>query len=436
MPCIEQRAEWVIELADSGNKMPAGEICTSAKVSNKCSRVKNFKMPSIKPTILITTSHYLPGYKSGGPVRSILNLVNNLHYDFDFKILAADRDLGDGAHYPSIYYGIWNDVGCAQVRYLSPEEQTFNEVCRVIQDINFDLLYLNSFFASWNTIWPLVGRRIGKLPQCPVLLAPRGEFSISALALKSWKKKIYISIAKSTGILNNISWHASTNFEVDDIDRTIGRQSKTKLIASDLPNLAEQQLAPSSRDHDEGLHIVFLSRISPMKNLDFALEVLLKVRLPITFNIYGPLEDEAYWFHCQKIISALPSNISVKYHGSLAPHQVTGVLRSNDLFFLPTRGENYGHVIAEALAVGTPVLISDQTPWRGLEDRGLGFDLPLSDQIKFVEAIENSVRMEPSERLHKRIARHASMLELQAESSDVAANRMMFRAVIHGERIV
>lgn len=393
-------------------------------------------MPLIKPTILITTSHYLPGYKSGGPLRSILNLVNNLHDEFDFKILTSDRDLGDHTPYRSIRYGVWNDVGCAQVRYLSPDEQTFNGVCRVIQGTNFDLLYLNSFFASWNTIWPLVGRHIGKLPQRPVLLAPRGEFSIGALTLKSWKKQIYISIAKSTGILNNISWHASTNFELDDIDRTIGRQRKSKFIASDLPYLAERQLVACSRDYDASCHIAFLSRISPMKNLDFALEVLLKVRLPVTFNIYGPPEDEAYWRHCQKKITTLPSNISVKYHGSLAPHQVPGVLRSNDLFFLPTRGENYGHVIAEALAVGTPVLISDQTPWRGLEARGLGFDLPLSDQEKFADAIENSARMEPSERLSKRIARHASMLALQAESSDVAANRMMFQAAISGERIV
>ena len=53
-------------------------------------------------------------------------------------------------------------------------------------------------------------------------------------------------------------------------------------------------------------------------------------------------------------------------------------MAANDLFFLPTRGENFGHVIAEALSVGTPVLISDQTPWRKLAAVGLGHDLPLA----------------------------------------------------------
>lgn len=385
-----------------------------------------------KPKILITTGHYLPGYKSGGPLRSILNLVNNLHDGFDFMILTSDRDLGDGAPYSSIRHGVWNEVHNAKVRYLSPVEQTFKGVCDAIAQVEHDLLYLNSFFASWSTIWPLLGRRIGRVPKQPLLLAPRGEFSAGALALKSHKKNCYINIAKLTRLLADVSWHASTAFEQDDIERTIGQKAGAIFVASDLPDPAAEQLAPSSRDADNSYHIAFLSRISPMKNLDFALDVLQKLQLPITFNIYGPAEDDSYWMHCQKKISAMPKHITVQYHGSVEPHQVPAVLRSNDLFFLPTRGENYGHVIAEALSVGTPVLISDQTPWRGLEERELGFELPLDNQAKFLEVIEIWAGMEPSARLRKRLERHATMRKMQAESSDVAANRLMFHKAIAG----
>ena len=386
----------------------------------------------MKPKILVTTSHYLPGYKSGGPLRSILNLVNNLHDDFEFIILTSDRDLGDIAPYSSIRHGEWSEVHNAKVRYLSPEEQTLKGVCDAIAKVEHDLLYLNSFFASWSTIWPLLGRRIGRVPKQPLLLAPRGEFSEGALALKSFKKKCYINIAKLTRHLADVSWHASTAFERADIELAIGQKTGSIFVASDLPDPAAEHLAPSSRDADNSYHIAFLSRISPMKNLDFAIDVLQKIKLPITFNIYGPAEDDAYWMNCQKKISAMPMNISVHYHGSVEPHQVPFVLRSNDLFFLPTRGENYGHVIAEALAVGTPVLISDQTPWRGLEMRKLGFDLPLANQAKFVEAIEIGAGMEPSERLRNRLARHATMRKMQAESSDVAENRLMFHKAIAG----
>ena len=172
-----------------------------------------------KPKILITTSHYLPGYKSGGPLRSILNLVNNLHDDFDFMILTSDRDLADSAPYTSIRYGEWSEVHNAKVRYLSPEEQTFKGVCDSIAKVEHDLLYLNSFFASWSTIWPLLGRRIGRVPKQPLLLAPRGEFSAGALALKSLKKNIYINIAKLTiCFILSIERQAFTNLGAGGFD--------------------------------------------------------------------------------------------------------------------------------------------------------------------------------------------------------------------------
>ena len=55
------------------------------------------------------------------------------------------------------------------------------------------------------------------------------------------------------------------------------------------------------------------------------------------------------------------------------------------MFFLPTLGENFGHVIAES-----PVLISDQTPWRNLKNHGVGWDLPLNDPDSFRKAIVES----------------------------------------------
>ena len=98
----------------------------------------------------------------------------------------------------------------------------------------------------------------------------------------------------------------------------------------------------------------------------------------ITFNIFGPLEDMAYWEKCRRIIEKLPANIQGHYQGILDHDEVIRVMAMHDLFFLPTHGENFGHVIVEALAAGCPILISDQTPWRDLEKEGVGWDLPLS----------------------------------------------------------
>lgn len=135
-----------------------------------------------------------------------------------------------------------------------------------------------------------------------------------------------------------------------------------------------------------------------MKNLDYALKVLAKVGMPIEFTIYGPLEDKPYWQLCQELIAKLPTHIKVKYAGSLEPTVVSETLSRYDLFFLPTRGENFGHVIAESLAAGCPVLISDQTPWRDLETNGCGWALSLDEPLNFSNVIDKMATISPEER--------------------------------------
>jgi glycosyltransferase involved in cell wall biosynthesis len=134
-----------------------------------------------------------------------------------------------------------------------------------------------------------------------------------------------------------------------------------------------------------------------MKNLDGALKMLNGLKGKVEFNIYGPMEDKSYWAECQKIISSLPENIEVKYCGSITHDKVGAVMSEHDIFFLPTLGENFGHVILEVLCAGCPVLISDQTPWQDLEDKGVGWDLPLSKPEMFQEVLQRCVEMNNDE---------------------------------------
>jgi len=67
------------------------------------------------------------------------------------------------------------------------------------------------------------------------------------------------------------------------------------------------------------LDVVFLSRISPTKNLHFALAQLKGLHGEIAFDLYGPLEDKAYWSQCRTAISQMPDNIKVTYCGEVQP---------------------------------------------------------------------------------------------------------------------
>ena len=387
-----------------------------------------------KKIVLIFISHYLPGYKSGGPLRTIVNMVEHLSDEFQFCIVNKDRDLGDSSAYSEIKPNEWQPVGKAMVYYLSPDSCTMKNIFKLISTTPHDLVYLNSFFDSFGTIRPLIARRLGRLPFKPVVLAPRGEFSAGALKLKALKKLIYIKIARLLRLYRDVLWQASSEYEVQDIKRGMVVDVADIHIATDLPTMVTVETHSSpvllGNCDEHCLRIVFLSRISPMKNLDYALQVLRQVKSTVIFDIYGPSEDAQYWRQCQNLIKQLPNNISVTYKGSVAADHVRSVFRNYDLFFFPTRGENYGHVIAESLSVGTPILISDQTPWRNLWADNMGWDLPLDKKEEFAHIIDDYSLMVSSDRFELRKNIKEKIVQRLTDPLVFEANRELFRKAL------
>ncbi|WP_371347706.1 glycosyltransferase family 4 protein [Ancylobacter sp. IITR112] len=389
---------------------------------------------SPRPVVLVATGHYLPGFRAGGPIHSIANLVDHLQDEFDFRILCGDRDLGDERAYPGLQADRWVRVGPALVHYTSPANQGARAVTRLIAETPHDLLYLNSFFSPRFTIVPLLARRLGRVAPRPTVLAPRGEFSAGALALKALKKRSYLAAGRAAGLFRGLIWQASSEFEAGDIRAVIGPQARVH-VACDLPAPAGAPCpAHRPRQPGEPLRLVFISRLSPKKNLDYALKVLAQLRVPVRFTIHGPAEDADYVALCRRLAGEVGPHVAVAWAGPLRPEQVAATFAAHDLFFFPTRGENYGHVIAESLAAGTPVLIADTTPWRGLAQAGVGDDLPLSDPAAFAARIA-AMADEPVEMAPARRARAAAYVRQSARrQDDILANRNLFRlALAEGE---
>jgi len=378
--------------------------------------------------IFSLVAYYLPSYKAGGPVKTIRNMVEQVH-GCHFSIATRDRDLGDKISFSSVGINSWQTLENASVIYLSPENLSLQKMASLINASNFDVLYLNSFFDFSFSIKPLLARRLGLIRECPVVLAPRGEFSGGALALKSFKKKLFILISKSLGLHREVVWQASSELEEQDIVRALGVRRSSIFLAKDLPPKSSVGVSSKNINATDTCRLIFLSRISPMKNLDFALQVLAKVRSSLVFNIYGPIEDETYWNSCLTLIERLPANISVNFCGSITPDLVADVFSSHDLFFFPTRGENYGHVIAESLSVGTPVLLSDQTPWQNLAQNDLGWDLPLDLDV-FAEKIETIAVMDKGSRVDWRKKVLQNAIPIINNEKDVSDNYDLFNFAV------
>ena len=88
--------------------------------------------------------------------------------------------------------------------------------------------------------------------------------------------------------------------------------------------------------------------------------------------------------------------------GSIENDSVHDMFQNYDLFFFPTKGENFGHVILESMSAGTPTLIADTTPWKNLQEFGVGWDIPLSSPSEFANAIENMFKLNEKEYLKMR----------------------------------
>ncbi|MEO8217772.1 MAG: glycosyltransferase family 4 protein [Acidobacteriota bacterium] len=341
-----------------------------------------------KPVVLVLASYYLPGYRSGGPVRSLSNLIDALGDEFEFHVVTRDRDLNEKVPYGESQAGHAVRIGKAEIVYYSSSLMVPWKIRKRLKALSPDLLYFNSFFDSLFTVFPLWLRRLRLIPGVPVLVAPRGEFSTGALGLKAFKKSAYLAMARPAGVLAGLRWHATGDSERSDISRATGTSALEISVAPNLGRRLPKNETEWQPRQSDALQVAFLSRISPMKNLIWAIEIVRASRVPVHFDIYGPIGDEEYWRQCRSVMEGSPAHVRITYRGAIENERVPEALATYDAFFLPSLGENYGHAIVEALTCGLPVLISDRTPWRGLREAGAGYALPLGDAEPFVAALE------------------------------------------------
>lgn len=352
-----------------------------------------------KTSVLVFVDWFYPGYLAGGPVQSIVSLVENLHEDIDFWVVTSDRDLNAKESYPNIQRDTWVDSekGC-KVFYASPEKLGRRLIIELLKNTLCKTVYINGLFSKQFSIIPLLVIK-SRYNYLKVIVAPRGMLGKGALTIKRYKKAIFLYFSKLTGLYKNVLWHATSYMECNEIKKVMGNS-----IVTTISNLSMRISAKVGTKKEPGsLQMYFSGRISEKKNLLYGIELLSAIKTArINFDIYGLIEDTDYWERCLKSVNSLPENITVSYRGTYTPDKVGDILQAHHLLFLPTLNENYGHSIVESLRSGCPVIISDQTPWKDLQQYGAGFALPLSDKSEFARAIERYAEMPEEEFQHCR----------------------------------
>lgn len=379
-----------------------------------------------KRQILVFIDWFLPGYKAGGQIPSVANIVNLLCREASFHIVTSDRDLGDTAPYPDIATNCWTEAYNARVMYLSPEASIWNHLRSIMKRQTFDTVYFNSFFSKRFTLIPLLFLKLFLRKRPEIILAPRGMLGKGALNIKKQKKRLFIAIAKRSGLYRGLHWHASSEMEAKEITDIFGRGSRVS-IASDIS--AIEDTAPQKPKKESGTaKFFYLSRITPKKNLLFALRLLeqLPEKHKAEYHIIGPSDDLSYEAECQKIIEKIRPGITIIRHGEKPPSAIKKLLPAFHYMLFPTTNENYGHVVAEALIAGCPVILSDQTPWQNLTQAGAGWTIPLDRKEDYLETIVKCI--EAGDAQYQEWSRQAYLFGLAAINSPLIkqANRNLF----------
>ncbi len=344
-----------------------------------------------KKKIAIFIDWFTPGYKAGGPITSVRNIIDNLKNDFDFYVITSDRDYLDETPYSNIEFDKWiNLKDNVKIFYISKNNTSKKTIQSIINNFDFDIVCISGIYSYFFSILPLL---ICKKANKKVIVSARGMLSEHAFSRKGFKKKIFLKMANFRNYYKNIQFHATNEIEKKDIISLTA--NKNVIVIPNLPQVTNKKVLALKEKKSGELRLVSIARISQEKNTKYALEILSKINSGnIIFDIYGSINDKTYWTECENIISSMPENVKVNYKGSLASSKVLDTFGNYHLSFMPSLGENFGHSLFESMLAGTPVLTSDNTPWRDLEIHQTGWDIDLKKDFYFVEIIKKMLSME------------------------------------------
>lgn len=330
--------------------------------------------------ILVFSDWFLPGTQAGGPTQSLYSMTQ--HVDASFFIVTRNKDHGSALAY-NVQTEKWSPFSFnTQVFYV--EESKISDVLiqSILEEIAPDWIYLNSLWSPLFTQLPL---KIAKRKQLhsKIICAPRGMLKPEALKIKPLKKRVFLFLSRIRKTYSNIVWHATSEIELEEIHYFFGSKAKVH-IASNLASLETNELNEKNKSPNQ-LNLFTVARVSPEKGILEAAELLANWNKPASWKIAGLLQDKDLVKQVDEILKH--TEIKHEWLGHLKREQIRAHYQWGHIFYLPTRGENFGHAIAEGLSAGLPALISNATPWRNLSSAGAGFDLPI-DKTEFAKAFD------------------------------------------------
>lgn len=347
---------------------------------------------------MIFAPYFYPGFRAGGPLRSLVAIVATVERDTEIIVVTSDRDLGEDKAYP-IASATPVPYGRHQVLYINTTK--FRDTIkwlRLARQYRPDVIYINSLWNLGLAIIPAISIVMRLVRPKLVAVAPRGQLYPPALRISPIRKRLAMAFWRTTARLSPISWHATNQTEAASIRSKLGERGRLHLSLNpvNLPRHASKS-RPRPSDH---IRILYVGRISPIKNLDTLLQGAIQAGPPATLTLAGPIDDAEYYRQLTRTATALGDRFSSI--GPIDHDKILNLYAKHDVLFFPSLSENFGHVIAEALSMECPVVCGAVTPFTETIQSGGGEILDHTSQAQWCDAILRWTRLSTKELYERR----------------------------------
>ncbi len=306
----------------------------------------------------------------GGPSRSVTELCNNLgRLELSVALLSMNTHENlDDCIVPDqsvVKLHLARSGFLSDLEYQYPLNH-FKDISRLHRHNQIHIIHDHGLWLLCNHVTTDAANRLG----VPFVVSPRGMLEPWALDFKSWKKKLAWRLWVGRDLNKVTAFCATAQKEAENL-RQLGFRQPIAIIPNGID--IEPAFGSQKTDNRHIRQALFLSRVHPVKGVCELVEAWAKVR-PIGWElvIAGPDED-GHATEVRSCISRYGLDSVVRLIGPIDGEAKWRLYQESDFFVLPTFSENFGIVVAEALAMGTPVITTKGAPWDGLVQHNCGW---------------------------------------------------------------
>ena len=332
--------------------------------------------------------------ETGGPARSVPHLSLALAEE-GMEVTLLSIDLGSRFSAPLVpIHPLLNTVIVPARFSLGMRTVLVPEFRKALEGIYNDK---GNFILHDHGIWlPQNGitAQIAAKYQIPFVISPRGMLEPWSLQFHRWRKLVAWHLYQKRFLNNASVIHATSDYEAQNINQ-LGLNPPIAVV----PNGTELPKSPlvHSAKSTPKRRLLFISRIHPKKGLLNLIQAMSLLSLDDWELVIAGYDEGNYRQEIESAVKKEGLENVVSFYGPVGDQEKWELYASSDLFVLPSLSENFGIVVAEALAAGITVITTTETPWEDLKRYNCGWWVePTVDNL--LEALRDATALSDEKR--------------------------------------